>query len=178
MFFKVMVILLLSLIFSFASADECALNRALSNPNLAHNNEFWQEYSEIQASDSDAVSELLKKYGALDSHGPQGEIKTSSAPSTTQKKSASLEIDRKAVKEIENLPSHLKGKVDEFITAATKPGGILEIRNNPGRWRLEKLTNKGDVHTVRLNGGYRIQFTMNDSNVHIQMVNKDKIHDN
>ncbi|MNT82845.1 hypothetical protein D3C72_2226330 [compost metagenome] len=51
---------------------------------------------------------------------------------------------------------------------------MQEVRNNPGRWRLEKLHD--DTHTVRLNDGYRIKFQEEGDSLVIIRVNAEQIH--
>lgn len=52
-----------------------------------------------------------------------------------------------------------------------------EIRNNPGRWNLEKVEQFGkNARTIRLNGGYRVLFDVTPDSVEIRRVNKGQIH--
>ncbi|MNT50133.1 hypothetical protein D3C72_1870350 [compost metagenome] len=67
--------------------------------------------------------------------------------------------------------------MDEFIEIASKPGGMQEIRNNPGRWDLERIAGGKDKgSTVRINKGFRILFTQVDDRIEILRVNDDQVH--
>ena len=153
---------------SFAS--HCLMSEALKDPKFAQNGKFWEEYSVLAGKGEvpyDKMQALITKHGGLTGSNKVPEAKTF-------QKSISLEVQHKAEKEIKSLPKGLKEKVDEFLETALKPGGMLEIRNNPGRWRLEKLHDES--HTVRLNDGYRIKFVEQGDSLVILRVNADQIH--
>lgn len=169
----------LTLLFSgLCFAKECGLEVALRDPKIANNSQFWDDYAKLKSTeDTEAVSALLKKYGhseAIDL--PAG---SSTATRPLPQRSAQISIERKAEKEIAALPKNLQTKVDEFMTSMAKPGGVLEIRNNPGRYHLERLAEFGDkAYSIRLNDGYRVLFNMDETGVTIRRVNKGFIHGN
>jgi mRNA-degrading endonuclease RelE of RelBE toxin-antitoxin system len=162
---------ILILLFSTASlASHCLMSEALKDPKLAQNGKFWEEYSVLAANGEipyDKMQVLINRHGGLSNAKVASEAKTF-------QKSFGLEVQHKAEKEIKALPKGLKEKVDEFLELALKPGGMQEIRNNPGRWRLEKLHD--ETHTVRLNDGYRIKFQEEGDNLVVLRVNVDQIH--
>jgi mRNA-degrading endonuclease RelE of RelBE toxin-antitoxin system len=164
----IFLLILLSSTISFAS--NCLMAEALKDPKLAQNGKFWEEYSGLAAKGEvpyDQMQALISKHGGL--------ANSKSVPDAkTFKKSISLEVQHKAEKEIKALPKSLKDKVDEFLELALKPGGMQEVRNNPGRWRLEKLHD--GTHTVRLNDGHRIRFQEEGDSLVILRVNADQIH--
>jgi len=168
----------LFLAFSFtwtAQASECLLKEALKDPKLSANGDFWAEYGKLTAKGKVSDTEMK---ALIEKHG--GQASNSAAPSsssTSFQPSQKVEIQHKATKEIKELPASLKAKVDEFIETAAKPGGLQEIRNNPGRWHLEKMAElDGKTFTVRLNGGYRVLFTQKEDSIEILRVNRDQIH--
>lgn len=173
MLYKKIISLLLILNISVAQAAKCLLAEALKNPQLASNEQFWKEYSQLadagNASDKE-LEALLKKYNAT------LENQTSQAP--VLKPSMKISI-KPAEKEISKLPSHLREKVEEFLKTVSGPDGIQEIHNNPGRWHLEKTPQFGpNAHTIRLNDGYRVMFDIEPDQVTVRMANKGKIHSN
>ncbi|MGZ3768691.1 MAG: type II toxin-antitoxin system RelE family toxin [Bdellovibrio sp.] len=152
--------------------SDCLLNEALKNPNLNSNPKFWEEFSKLSEkgtpSDRD-LETLVNKYS-----GTATNLSTSN-PGVAFGKALKISVHSNAEKEISSLPKNLRSKVDEFLEIATKPGGLKEIRENPGRWHLEKLK-KDNSHTVRLNGGYRILFENDDEVLKILRVNREQIH--
>lgn len=175
--FKFLILLFILIFTGTLEARECGLEAALKDPKIANNAAFWEEYSKLPSTeDAKAVGELLRKYGHQESgagNAAQGAISKNPA------KSLSLKVDRKAEKEIAHLPSNLRAKIDEFTASMIKPGGVLEVRNNPGRYHLERLTQFGEhAYSVRLNDGYRVLFDMTDTEFSIRRVNKGQIHGN
>lgn len=174
-------ILILAFLFSafWVEAKECALDVALRDPKIANNSSFWEDYSKLKnTQDEKAVGELLKKYGHNSESSPSNVVsRSSSSGAATQAgpRSLRVNISPKAEKEIENLRDGMKEKVDEFMATVAKPGGIKEIRDNPGRWRLEKLGG-GNVQTVRLNKGTRIMFEVDGDDLRILRVNREQVH--
>ena len=165
-----LILLFILLSSTIVMASHCLMSEALKDPKLAQNGKFWEEYSGLAAKGEipyDKMQALINKHGGF-SDGKSG------AEPKTFKKSISLEVQHKAEKEIKALPKSLKEKVDEFLELALKPGGMQEVRNNPGRWRLEKLHDGS--HTVRLNDGHRIKFQEDGDNLIILRVNADQIH--
>ena len=155
-------------------ASECFLNEALKDPKLAENPQFWAEYGKLSAKTGKVSEEEMKRLVAK--HG--GSVSTATAASESAfTPSLKINIQHKAAKEIKGLQPALKGKVDEFVELASKPGGMQEIRNTPGRWHLEKVRDgQHTAFTVRVNGDYRILFTQSDDGIEILRVNRDQIH--
>ncbi len=164
---------------AFAGGGSCLLTKAIKDPDLANNESFWADYSSLsnrqQPTEQD-IEELVKKHKA--------ELLKKDTPATKQtqqevptSKPLRLSVHHKGEKEIAHLPEYLHEKVDEFISKATKPGGIQDVRNNPSRWHLEKLPEFGEnSYSVRLNGGYRILFEYDHQEIVIKRVNKGQIH--
>jgi plasmid maintenance system killer protein len=161
-----------------AGAGNCSLASALKDPELSQNPAFWEDYAKISGKGEPGEAQmqaLIEKYKGSKSSSSAA----ASAAKTDFKASATYRVQTKAEKEIKSLPKNLHGKVDEFIDLATQPGGIQEIRNNPGRWHYEKLAQFGDnAHSVRLSDGYRILFDYDKDTNHfeIRRVNKGQIH--
>lgn len=177
MFNKITFILIL-LIPLHVFSGECLLTKATQNPLLKDNEQFWREYSELISKGHDSnktLDSLIKKYDPKTievKSGPQVATTTFSPP-------RDLKIHKTALKEIDRLPSHLKVKVDGFISEVTSPQGIKAIFDNPGKYHFEKLVQFGkDAHSVRLSNGYRILFDIKDNEILIRQVNKGDIHRN
>lgn len=156
-----------------AWCSDCFLNEALKNPELNSNPKFWEELSRIsrkgKPSDGE-VQSLINQYTSLGA-----KISEPTNVGSFQK-SLSIFVHSKAEKEINSLPKNLKARVDEFLQLATKPGGMKELRENPGRWHLEKLKAGNNSHTVRLNDGYRVLFEHDSEGLRILRVNREQIH--
>lgn len=164
---------------AFAGGGSCLLTKAIKDPELANNESFWADYSNLsnskQPTEKD-IEALVKK------HKAELLTNTDSVPKPTvteipNGKYLRVSVHHKGEKEIAHLPENLHKKVDEFISKATKPGGIQDVRNNPSRWHLEKLPEFGEnSYSVRLNGGYRILFEYDHQEIVIKRVNKGQIH--
>lgn len=163
-------------------ASECLLTEALRDPKFSSNEKFWEEYGKLSAQkrlSDDELKNLIHKHGG----SLEGESKNTSSLNPKEsafKPSNTLHIHSKAESEIQKLSPILRKKVDEFLELAVKPSGFDEIRQNAGRWHLEKLTKAKDVgdniYTVRLNSGYRVLFERKDNTIEILRVNKEPIH--
>lgn len=169
---------IITLLFSLSAfSSECLLTKAMSNPKLKDNKEFWIDYSALVASgksSDDALSALASKYDFSSARAP-----TVASSIHTPKSAFRLSTHKRAEGEIARLPAPLKKKVDGFLEVILKPGGIKEIRDNPGKWHFEKLAQFGpEAHSVRLNGGYRIMFDLKGDNLILREVNKGHIHGN
>ncbi|MEN0060190.1 MAG: hypothetical protein AAGB31_15230 [Bdellovibrio sp.] len=156
-------------------AANCLLSEALKDPQLTSNAKFWEEISKLNEKDFD-YNDSLKKIIAKHS------TKVPNSPSKQAKdfqNSARLSVVQKAEKEIKNLPPHLKEKVDEFIETALQNNGLQSIRDNPGRWNLEKTIQFGEnSYTARISQGYRVLFDYDGENLQIRRINKGQIHGN
>jgi plasmid maintenance system killer protein len=168
----------ITLLFSLSVfSTECLLTKAMSNPKLKDNKEFWKDYSSLMASgksSDDALTALAGKYDFSSSRAP-----TVASSISTPKPALRLDVHKRAKGEITRLPAPLKKKVDGFLEVILKPGGIKEVRDNPGKWHFEKLAQFGpEAHSVRLNGGYRIMFDLKGDDLILREVNKGHIHGN
>lgn len=162
----------------YSWSAHCLLTEILKNPALTSNQEFWEEYNQLSKKGKPSNEDLM---ALVKRHGGALEKPADAKPSTSASFSRPLELslNNKAQKEINSLPKNLKEKVDEFLETALRADGIQEIRNNPGRWHLEKVILKGvEGYTVRLNDGYRVFFDHNDKALTIRQVNKGTIHRN
>lgn len=167
-------------------AAECLITKALEDPNLKDNQAFWNEYGDLMAkgrSSDDAMKSLLEKFKSADKDKPSvstERVQTqtgSRAPTSTR--SLQLDVQKRAKKEMERLPQHLKEKVDVFLGEALRPGGIKTVRDNPGKYRLEKLPEFGpNAHSVRLSDGYRVLFDLKEDTISLREINKGHIHGN
>jgi plasmid maintenance system killer protein len=165
--------LLFTLLSLSVQANNCLLTEALKNPALSGNSEFWADLSRISGTGKPSdqqIKSLVEKHGG-------SLAKVTAAPPPVATKSGVYSIANKAEKEIKGLPKNLKVELDEFLEIAIRPNGLHEIRNNPGRWHLEKVEQYGkNARTVRLNGGYRILFDVTPEGVEVRRVNKGQIH--
>ncbi len=175
-------IITFSLLFVFTMptwAADCLLQEALKNPKLNSNPQFWEELSQLSANgqpSNHSINTLIEKYA-----GKSAELRNNSSSleitEKLKKSPINYSLEKKAEKEIKALPPNLKGKVDEFLEIALRPGGMQEIGNNPGRWNFEKIIEQGkNAYTVRLNDGYRILFDLEDKDLTLRRVNKGQIH--
>lgn len=167
-------------------AGECLITKALEDPNLKDNQAFWNEYGDLMAkgrSSDDAIKGLLEKFKDANNENASASAERAqtqtSSRTPTSTRSLQLDVQRRAKKEIERLPAHLKEKVDVFLGEVLRPGGIKTVRDNPGRYRLEKLPEFGpNAHSVRLSDGYRVLFDLKDDTISIREINKGHIHGN
>ena len=177
-------ILAFSLLFVFTMptrAADCLLQEALKNSKLNSNPQFWEELNQLSANgqpSNHSLNSLIEKYSGK---GTELKNNSSSLEVVEKIKNSPLRysLEKKAEKEIRALPPNLRIKADEFLEVALRPGGLQELGNNPGRWNFEKLIQHGkNAYTVRLNGGYRILFDIEDKELKIRRVNKGQIHEN
>jgi plasmid maintenance system killer protein len=165
-----------------AAASSCLLSEALKDPALSNNAKFWEEYGQLSPKDQNsdlALKALIEKFKSTQGTVPASAPTSVASNTVADNKALSLSVDHKAEKEIKHLQPGLKKKVDEFLDVALKPGGIQEIRSNPGRWHYEKLPEFGpNAHSVRLNAGYRVLFDLDGDNIVVRQVNAAKIHHN
>ncbi|MBX2989347.1 MAG: hypothetical protein KF802_15775 [Bdellovibrionaceae bacterium] len=173
--FEWLFILILLISLEGRAKNNCLLAEALRDPKLSSNMDFWREYAALNERSKGAVAEadlqrLTSKYrvsGAAAATPPSAFV-----PSTSR-----LDVHHRARKEINDLPGHLRQKVDEFLATALQPGGMTQIRANRGRWNFEKLNQFGqDSYSVRLNDGYRVLFDLKGDELTIRRVNKGQIH--
>jgi len=169
----------LALIFALASAARagtgCKMAEILKDPQLASNSQLWTRIADLHVQYGDQVpdsvlADIIKEFRKLPVKMEQKVV-----AAARFMESPRLSVSKAAMKEIENLPQSLRGKVDEFLEAALKPDGFREFYNNPGRWHFEQVR---EGMTVRLNSGYRVLFRVKDSIVEILRVNKGQIHGN
>lgn len=167
----------LLLLISFNASASCLLTDALKDPKLSGNAQFWEEYSDLSAkgniSDKDMQSLIAK-------HSKSSETKTTTSTTVKSEKTVAyqLKLNSQAQKDVSRLTKNLKEKMDEFMDLAVQKNGLQKIRENPGRWRLEKvIENHRTYQTVRLNDGYRVLFDVDASGeVKIFGVNKSVTH--
>lgn len=163
----------------WAINPECSTLLRLDNPALQSNETFWTDYAillEKNASEKE-VQELMAKHIGR-SIEPQI---TSSSSVTHISQPTIIHINNKAQKEIAHLQQpKAKKALQEFLDIMADQKGILEIRNNPGKWRLERIkafkNSHEHIYSVRLNGDYRVLFSYEKGELKIMQVNVDDIH--
>lgn len=174
--YRLVYVALIFLISNLAwSADNCSLADAVADPKIASNPEFWEDYAKLTAQ-GDAteaqIFELTKKYKDPKT---SNEVTPRNTPAPVNH--FEIHLSKQSSQDLKKLRSsspQLQKAYDEFLGTMSQRG-IQEIRNNPGRWRLEKL-NDGS-QTVRLNGGVRVNFRIRNGNqLEIIQVNADKVH--
>ena len=173
---KTLILFLLVVISTSSFAGlRCDLASKLGDPKIVSNLDFWEEFNKLQASgklhDRDLES-LFKKYG-VDSNGS-----APSVPSVAQSRPFSYSTTSKADKDLKKLPNNLRKNYEEFMSIMSDRDGFKALYDNPGRWHYEKLKAQDNLHTVRLNGGYRVLFKkVDDGNgIEVLEVNRDSIH--
>ncbi len=138
----------------------CRLTQQLGNPAISSNAKFWEEFGRISENGSDReLASLLQKY-EVDARSPNSspnrERRSVDVPSR-----AAFQLNQVARNELRNLQPAIRDKANEFLELAKggSPNLFAQLRNNQGRWQLEKLNGKkSDLHSVRLNQGYRVVF--------------------
>lgn len=172
MLFKIKFLLFCFALFSlesFASLS-CDLLKNLDNPILFKNNKFWEEYSELASQkkiNDRSLQELFKKHNAEPSF-KNIEKSISSSP-------LSYSTAKKADKEIAKLSKGLRKNYEEFMGIMSDRSGIKKLYDNPGKWRMEKLT-KPNEYSARLNDDVRVHFHLEKNEIRIIQVNADDVH--
>ncbi len=177
------VTLLTALLFlSLQVSRSCFFGRAASHPTLRSNqaflNEVGERYSSMtEAEYNDLVSRYLNASGGSSS-GPRPERRnpnpTELAP-ILDRRTYSVSTGGRYNSDFRNLRRNpeLVARLDEFIDAVQRPGGLREIQRNSNSWNFERLTQEGpNAHSVRLNRGYRILFDLDPitNSIHIRAV--------
>jgi plasmid maintenance system killer protein len=178
--FRLLISISLFLFINFKNLEagsNCNAYEQLSNPALQSNSKFWSEYAELNSEGTLTEGELQK---LVDKH-INGQESHQHKPDTvvTQLRNLKLEISNKAKKEIAKLDTKiLKESYEEFMTIMSDYTGIKKLRENPGRWNLERIKAFKDepVYTIRLNGSYRVLFKLEKDELTIMRVNVDDIH--
>lgn len=181
--FKTLLISLLFILISqhsFAGSISCKLLSNLNNPVIRNNEKFWTEYGELSASahfNDHNLAELITKY----SKEEKALVSNSTPPKITapSERTLKLEVSNKAQKEIAGLKTkNLRDSFEEFVNTMSDFKGIQVLRNNPGRWHLEKIKafKNENVYSVRLNGDHRVLFRLEKDELKIMQVNVDDIH--
>lgn len=173
-FKKIIHLILILSFFSLAHANlRCDLASKLSDPKISSNLDFWEDFNKLQAkgkvSDRE-YEELFRKHG-VDSSKPQA---PSVVPSSS--KPFNYSTTAKADKDLKKLPSNLRKQYEEFMSIMSDKDGYKGLYQNPGRWHLEKLKSVDGLHTVRLNGGYRVLFRKLENGIEVLEVNAAKVH--
>lgn len=154
--------LLLILLFSISSlAMDCQLAKSLNHPSLVNNAEFWEKLGKIKPTDDRAIKNLIN------THAPEALSVTNSAARITAASTKEVfSINSKAEKARNKLSKKNQQHFDEFIQVLTEKGpqGLYE---QPKRWHYERLTSNRELHTVRLDGGNRVLFKIQDGVAHI-----------
>ncbi len=142
---------------AFANLD-CRIADLISKGLHNDNEEFWQEFSKLNQKNPKAVEEFLKKYGS-NTQETGGPVKKVALP--TQKNEISFH--RTAAHNLPKLPPKIKNAADEALSILTDKGprGFLE---NQGSWQYKELQGQKNIFTVRLNGEYRMAFTVEGDN--------------
>lgn len=172
---------------SLAHAMSCRVVDQLSNPKLASNDKFWNEYAQLKdPTNEEALASLMRKHG----HEPEGrfgsraDASTSSFQNTNQRAPSAapqFTLSKQAIKDVGRLQPQVRAKLDVFLEAA-KEGvrGVNKLHAAGGEWNLKKLNGKYDGDTsysVRLNHAYRAIFHQKkDGSIEIFAVDKDTTH--
>ena len=140
---------------------DCQLAKSLNHPLLVNNAEFWEKLGKIKPTDNRAIENLITTYA------PQALSTTNSAVRITAASSKEVfSLNSKAEKAKNKLSKINQKHFDEFIQILTEKGpqGLYE---QPKRWHYESLTRNKELHTVRLDGGNRVLFKIQDGVVNV-----------
>lgn len=181
MLFKILIALFIAL--PAQAKISCEITEALANPNLANNQKFWSQLNELSRTNKyneENLKKLLKEHGLIISDPkPLTMVKEST---TFLSSNQAYTVSGNAGKQIEKLPTNLRNKFEEFLQTLGPSGeaSLKNFRDQPGRWNLKKPEMYGinsNVHTVRLNHGYRVAFRpTKDGIIEILEVSKDVTH--
>lgn len=131
---------------------DCDLARAINHPSLASNPEFWERLAELNPKNNVAVKSLILEYS-----------KEALAPSTqtaSLKKisAATINISHEAENKAAKLSKINSQHYDQFL-ATLNENGLQGLKDNPGKWHLEKLPQYGpNARSIRLDIGNRVLF--------------------
>ncbi|NOT78211.1 MAG: hypothetical protein HOP07_04330 [Bacteriovoracaceae bacterium] len=152
----------------------CDLIKQLNDPVLSNNKKFWDEYSTLSGDgklNDSTLGELLKKHGA-ETPLSSTTIKSTSPPSINR---FNLSTSKKADKEVSNLAHSVRKNYEEFLGIMLDRTGIQKLYSNPGKWHMEEVNPKNHF-TVRLNGDVRVLFKIEQNDLTVLQVNREKVH--
>lgn len=154
----------------------CEFIKQLDNPLLYNSPKFWDEYRSLtnggKLSDQ-KLADLFKKYGV---ESPP--IQSTNPPklaSVTNPSSINFSTTKIADKDIAKLGKKTRENYEDFLGIMVDRSGIQKLYANPGRWHMEKMTDK-DTYTVRLDGDIRVLFKIEKNDLTVMQVNREKVH--
>jgi plasmid maintenance system killer protein len=166
----VMLSLILLLAISLpAGANDCSVFERIGRAGLNDNAAFWSDYAKLaekgEPSSGDLES-LMSKYQAA----PQA-VAAPPAPKAAwpaSPRAAAVELRKAAEKGYAKSPAQVQAKMDEFLDLYKQKGvGFVQDLKANGGWNFESLHEQKGLFSVRLNGGYRATFTMDDGELKI-----------
>lgn len=160
--------LLFLLVFSpsvFAAKFSCeiteAIERAVENPKIAGDADFWKGLAKIKVGDDVAAKGYLRKAGVDVLETKSFVSAVIEVPKAKITSTQRIEFNSKTEKLANALqPQNIRNKMDEFIAVVSKDG-LSALRDTQSSWQLKQLYmygEKGEFYTVRLNHGYRVAF--------------------
>lgn len=154
----------------------CEFIKQLDNPALYNSPKFWDDYRSLTNSgkiNDQKLAELLQKHGVNPPPVP-----SSSAPkvaSVSSPNSINFSTTKIADKDIAKLGKKTRENYEDFLGIMVDRSGIQKLYANPGRWHMEKMTDK-DTYTVRLDGDIRVLFKIEKNDLTVMQVNREKVH--
>lgn len=149
----------------------CEFIKQLDNPILYNSPKFWDDYRSLTNSgklSDQKLAELLKKYGVESPPIPK-------PTSVTNPGSINFSTTKIADKDIAKLGKKTRENYEDFLGIMVDRSGIQKLYANPGRWHMEKMTEK-DTYTVRLDGDIRVLFKIEKNDLTVMQVNREKVH--
>jgi hypothetical protein len=154
----------------------CRLAQRLGDPRIANDANFWEDFGRISDRGNDReLADLLRRHGIDDRGGGRPDVPArGGTPQRTP-----IQMNQTATRELRLLQPGLREKAEEFMQLARGGSSDLfaQLRQNQGRWQLERLSGMNGLHSVRLNQGYRAVFrARNDGSIEIVNFSKTATH--
>jgi hypothetical protein len=147
-----------------AYALDCSLLARLNFPDVAGHSGFWDDFAKIDNIDDDQLKKLFAEHG----FGPD---KPGQSLIPNINLNPQYFMSNKIKKNLDILPANLRKNFDEFVNQVNAKG-YKSLYLEPGKWHYEQLKGSKN-HTIRLSGGYRVEFIDRDGIPEIIGVGKD-----
>lgn len=144
---------------------DCKLAKAMKHPSIVENSDFWVEFGKINTNNSYELEKLIKKY----SPEALSDVDTNKRTAGNLSTNEVFTMSSKAEKAKAKLSVINQKHFDEFIQLITEKGPHA-LYERPAKWHYEELKGSSaekPEHTVRLDKGYRVKFTIDDGVVRI-----------
>lgn len=160
---KLTIVIYLFFISICALGSSCDVWSKLASPEVAQNEKFWEDFKSLKdPSRADEIARLLKKHELLDR--PQNHLGTIEQVTTK----VSFNYHHKAQKALNKLPMEIRKHLEDFVHVVEQQG-MHTLYNQPGRWHFEKIKHSS-TRTVRLNSGYRVEFSLSEDGRRVEVL--------